>query len=33
MALCLVESLVETAGLDPVDQLERYLKWTTGQNG
>jgi len=27
MALCLAESLVEKEGFDPVDQLERYLKW------
>lgn len=27
MALCLAESLVETGGFDPVDQLERYLRW------
>ncbi len=27
MALCLAESLVEKNGFDPVDQLERYLKW------
>lgn len=27
MALCLVESLVEKKGFDPVDQLERYLRW------
>ena len=27
MALCLAESLVECAGFDPVDQLERYLRW------
>ena len=27
MALCLAESLTETAGFDPVDQLERYLRW------
>ncbi|MFX1475181.1 MAG: ADP-ribosylglycohydrolase family protein [Promethearchaeota archaeon] len=27
LALCLAESLVETQGFDPVDQLERYLHW------
>jgi len=27
MALCLAESLIEKRGLDPVDQLERYLRW------
>jgi ADP-ribosylglycohydrolase len=27
MALCLAESLVEKQGFDPVDQLERYVKW------
>jgi ADP-ribosyl-[dinitrogen reductase] hydrolase len=27
MALCLAESLVERAGFDPVDQLQRYLRW------
>jgi ADP-ribosylglycohydrolase len=27
MALCLAESLVEQQGFDPVDQLERYLRW------
>lgn len=27
MALCLAESLVETGGFDPLDQLERYLRW------
>jgi len=27
MALCLAASLVETGGFDPVDQLERYLRW------
>ena len=27
MTLCLAESLVEQGGFDPVDQLERYLKW------
>jgi ADP-ribosylglycohydrolase len=27
MALCLAESLVERQGFDPVDQLERYLRW------
>ena len=27
MALCLAESLVERAGFDPVDQLERYVRW------
>ena len=26
-ALCLAESLVEKRGFDPVDQLERYLRW------
>lgn len=27
MALCLAESLIEKAGFDPIDQLERYLRW------
>jgi ADP-ribosylglycohydrolase len=27
MALCLAESLIEKGGFDPVDQLERYVKW------
>jgi ADP-ribosylglycohydrolase len=27
MALCLAESLVETGGFNPVDQLERYVRW------
>ncbi len=27
MALCLAESLIETQGFDPVDQLERYCLW------
>jgi ADP-ribosylglycohydrolase len=27
MALCLASSLVETGRFDPVDQLERYLRW------
>lgn len=27
MAMCLAESLVECHGFDPVDQLERYLRW------
>jgi len=27
MALCLAESLIEKRGFDPVDQMERYLKW------
>jgi ADP-ribosyl-[dinitrogen reductase] hydrolase len=27
LALCLTESLVEKRGFDPVDQLERYLRW------
>jgi ADP-ribosyl-[dinitrogen reductase] hydrolase len=27
MALCLAESLIECAGFDPVDQLDRYLRW------
>ena len=27
MALCLAESLIEQKGFDPVDQLERYLRW------
>lgn len=28
MALCLAESLIERKGFDPVDQLERYTRWT-----
>lgn len=27
MALCLAESLVERRGFDPLDQLERYVRW------
>jgi ADP-ribosylglycohydrolase len=27
MALCLAESLIERRGFDPIDQLERYLRW------
>lgn len=27
MALCMAESLVETGRFDPVDQLQRYLRW------
>lgn len=27
MALCLAESLLEKQGFDPVDQLERYVRW------
>lgn len=27
MALCLAESLIEKHGFDPLDQMERYLKW------
>lgn len=27
MVLCLAESLIEKKGFDPVDQLERYLRW------
>ena len=27
MALCLAESLIETQKFDPVDQLNRYLRW------
>jgi ADP-ribosylglycohydrolase len=27
MALCLAESLIEREGFDPLDQLERYLRW------
>jgi ADP-ribosylglycohydrolase len=27
MALCLAESLIECRGFDPLDQLERYLRW------
>jgi ADP-ribosylglycohydrolase len=27
MALCLADSLIERGGFDPVDQLERYLRW------
>jgi ADP-ribosylglycohydrolase len=27
MALCLAESLIEKRGFDPIDQLERYLRW------
>lgn len=27
MALCLAESLVETGGFDPLDQIRRYVRW------
>lgn len=27
MALCLAESLIERQGFDPIDQLERYVRW------
>jgi ADP-ribosylglycohydrolase len=27
LALCLAESLIERQGFDPVDQLERYVRW------
>lgn len=27
MALCLAESLIESSGFDPMDQLSRYLRW------
>lgn len=27
MALCLAQSLVEKQGFDPIDQLERYVRW------
>lgn len=27
MALCLAESLIEKRGFDPIDQLERYVRW------
>lgn len=27
MALCLAESLLEKGGFDPIDQLERYVRW------
>jgi ADP-ribosyl-[dinitrogen reductase] hydrolase len=27
MALCLAESLIEKGGFDPIDQLERYVRW------
>lgn len=27
MALCLAESLIECQGFNPIDQLERYLRW------
>ncbi len=27
MALCLADSLIETKGFDPIDQLERYVRW------
>jgi len=27
MALCLAESLIETGGFDPADQMRRYLRW------
>ncbi len=28
MALCLAESLIEKQGFDPIDQLERYTRWS-----
>ena len=27
MALCLAASLIETGGFDPMDQMQRYLRW------
>jgi len=27
MALCLADSLIEMGGFDPIDQLERYVRW------
>jgi ADP-ribosyl-[dinitrogen reductase] hydrolase len=27
MALCLAESLIEIGGFDPIDQLQRYVRW------
>jgi ADP-ribosylglycohydrolase len=30
MALCLAESLVERRGFDPVDQLQRFVRWYRG---
>jgi ADP-ribosyl-[dinitrogen reductase] hydrolase len=27
MALCLATSLIERRGFDPIDQLERYVRW------
>ena len=27
MALCLAESLIEKCGFDPIDQLDRYVRW------
>jgi len=27
LALCLAESLIERRGFDPIDQLERYVRW------
>ena len=27
MALCLAASLIETGGFDPIDQMERYVRW------
>jgi ADP-ribosylglycohydrolase len=27
MALCLAESLIEKRGFDPIDQMERYVRW------
>jgi ADP-ribosylglycohydrolase len=27
MALCLADSLIEKGGFDPIDQLERYVRW------
>ena len=28
MALCLAESLISKYGFDPIDQLERYVRWS-----
>ena len=27
MALCLAASLIETGGFDPLDQMQRYVRW------
>jgi len=33
MALCLAESLIESHGFDPKDQMERYYRWAHSETG